>query len=119
MKTTAYTMTLILAGTLGISGASFASHPSVNSNMGTPIHDDSAYRTIVIDSNTRWVNVMEDQRVEFVVNTAKGKQRFSWQFDTTHSTFDLSKVAPAGILDNRTITAYVEPDPDGYAWLMR
>lgn len=118
MKTLTYVTALILGTTLGFSGTTFASHPSVSPSLGTPIHDGSAYRTIVIDSNTRWVNVMEDQRVEFLVNTANGKQRFSWQFDTTHSTFDLTKVAPAGIFDNRTITAYVEPDPDGYGWYM-
>jgi len=77
MKTATYAMTLILAGTIGISGTSFASHPSVSHNLGTPIHDGGAYRTIVIDSSTRWVNVMEDQKVEFVVKTTQGEKRFS------------------------------------------
>ena len=119
MKSQAKVMILVLASTLGVSGAAFASHPSVSPNLGTPIHDGSAYRTIVIDSSTRWVNVMEDQKVEFVVKTAKGEKRFSWQFDTTRSNFDLTEIAPAGIIDNRTITAYVDPDPDGFGWLMR
>lgn len=119
MKNQVKIMSLVIASTLSASGASFASHPNAISSLGTPIHDDSAYRTIVIDSSTRWVNVMEDQKVEFVVKTAKGEERFSWKFNTTRSNFDLTEIAPAGIIDNRTITAYVEPDPDGYGWLMR
>ena len=119
MKNQAKVISLVLASTLGASGASFASHPDVSSNLGTPIHDGSAYRTIVIDSSTRWVNVIEDQKVEFVVKTAKGEERFSWQFNTTRSNFDLTEIAPAGTIDNMAITAYIEPDPDGYGWLMR
>lgn len=113
MKSPVYAISLILAGILGISGTS-----SAMSSLGTPIHDDdrAARRTIVIDSNTRSVYVFEDQTVKFVVKTAQGEKQFSWKFNTLHSRINLNDVAPDGILNNASITAYVASDPDGIFW---
>ena len=117
MITPLKTVAAILIGAFAISGVAFADHPSVNPNLGTPIHDNSATRTITIDSSTRWVNVWEEQKVKFIVKTANGKREFSWKFDTTNSPINLSGLAPEGILDKRSIKAYVEPDPEGYGFL--
>ena len=116
MKTSAYAISLVLAGTLGISGISFAEHPNVSPKMGTPIHEGKTFRTIVIDSKTRSVNVYEGQKVKFVVKTAQGEKQFSWKFDTRKSALNLNDIAPTGTLDNMPVTAYVEPDPDGIWW---
>lgn len=119
MKNPIYAITLILAGTISMTGTSFAEHPEVSPHLGTPIHDDSAFRTITIDSKTRTVNVMEDQKIKFVVKTKQGEQQFSWKFDTWKPTINLSEIAPAGILDGRQIKANVEPDLDGVGRIMR
>ena len=70
-------------------------------DLATP---EQAQRTIVITPTTRYVNVTEGDVVRFV---ADGKT-FAWNFDSPPdvSSFDLSRVAPAGALDH-PVTAYV------------
>jgi len=75
---------------------------------GDPSTTEGATRTIVITPETKWVNVEGGEIIKFVV----GNQSFGWAFNVGDgvSSFDLSLVAPAGIL-NRHVMAYVSPDP--------
>lgn len=99
---------LAVAVALGAAVPAFAHHPSASARAGTPIHDGAADRTIIIDPDTRWVNVDNGETVKFVV----GDKSFAWRFDTLNQTVvDLSRIAPAGMLLDRSIKAYVEPDP--------
>jgi hypothetical protein len=68
----------------------------------------AADRTIAITPDTKYVNVVGGQTIKFNVNG----QAFAWNFDgaPTVSSFDLSRVAPAGVLDHPVI-AYVSVNP--------
>lgn len=110
MKTLhAYLTSLAVAGTFAVAAPAFAVHPQASPNLGTPVHEGSADRTIVLDAGTRWVNVTGGETIRFVVD---GKS-FYWLFDTYTSApvFELNKIAPAGILGERNIKVYVSPDP--------
>jgi hypothetical protein len=68
----------------------------------TPV--SSTNRTIVIDADTRWVNVRDDEVVNFDI---VGHGRFAWRFDGPGwRAFDLRQVAPGGAL-SRPVTVYV------------
>jgi hypothetical protein len=66
----------------------------------------TATRTIAIHPTTRYVNVTGGEIVRFTV----GDKSFAWNFSGRPSSFDLSAVAPPGMLD-RKVTAYVAPNP--------
>ncbi|MEP7102159.1 MAG: CzcE family metal-binding protein [Burkholderiales bacterium] len=63
-------------------------------------------RTIVIRPDMGYVNVTGGEVVRFDV----GGKSFVWNFNGTRSSFDLSTIAPAGLL-GRKVTAYVAPNP--------
>lgn len=65
-------------------------------------------RTIIITTDTRWVNVTSGETVRFVA----GARSFTWNFQTgaTIDKFDLNRIAPAGMLP-RAITVYMAPNP--------
>jgi hypothetical protein len=75
---------------------------------GDPAAPSAAQRTIVINPNTKYVNVEGGEVVRFV---AEGKE-FAWNFFVakTVSSFRLNEVAPPGMLDHE-VRAYVSPDP--------
>lgn len=100
---------LAFISALAASGTVLANHPSANPNWGTSVHDGTADRTIQLSGNMNWVNVTGGETIRFVLD---GKS-FTWRFDTYDAspTFDLGKIAPAGILGNRAIRVYVSPDP--------
>lgn len=111
-------VSLAVVGAFVVSVPAFASHPAASPNLGTPMHNGvpdhrprphEADRIIGIDANTKWINVTGGELVKFVVD---GKS-FSWLFDTysTSPVFDLDKIAPAGMLDGRSIKVYVAADP--------
>ncbi|MDO9420193.1 MAG: CzcE family metal-binding protein [Herminiimonas sp.] len=81
--------------------------------LGNPAPSNAATRTIVITPETKWVNVEGGEIINFVV----GDKSFGWDFfvGSTVSSFDLSRVAPPGVL-NRRIEAYVSPDPKYRGW---
>jgi hypothetical protein len=85
--------------------ASIAPGPQL---LGDPAPVAAATRTIVIEPDTRWVNVTGGDIVKFVA----GDKTFAWNFDVSSaiSSFDLNRVAPPGTL-NHQVTAYVAPDP--------
>jgi hypothetical protein len=106
--------TLAIASAFVVAAPAFADHPTAGAHLGTPIHDGrvshniSPDRTIVIDGNSKWINVTGGKTVRFVA----GDQSFDWMFDTFLSSpvFDLGDIAPAGMID-RSLTVYVSPDP--------
>lgn len=51
-------------------------------------------RTILVEPNTRWVNVKHGEIVKFV---ASG-QEFAWNFDGMLNSFDLKEIAPQGAI---------------------
>jgi hypothetical protein len=86
--------------------------------LGQPAPVTAAQRTIVINPDTKYVNVEGGQIVKFVV----GDKAFAWDFFVarTIGAFDLNAVAPPGMLDH-PVRAYVSPDPryigdDGGHW---
>lgn len=71
--------------------------------LGQPAVPEQAQRTIVITPTTRYVNVTEGDVVRFVA----GGKIFAFNFDSSAaSSFELNRVAPAGILDH-AVTVYV------------
>jgi hypothetical protein len=76
--------------------------------LGDPVPVEAASSTIVVQSDTKWVNVTGGDIVRFDV----GGKSFAWSFNvaTGVTNFDLAKVAPPGIL-SRPLQAYVAPDP--------
>jgi len=73
--------------------------------LGSAAQASAEQRTIAIDAKTRWITVEHDEVVRLVSNG----QEFAWAFNGMASSFDLSKVAPAGALD-RALAVYVWPN---------
>lgn len=93
---------------------SACAHPSpeqMTALFGDPAPVTAATQTITIQPGTRWVNVTGGDTVKFVV----GDKAFAWTFNVarTVNSFDLSRVAPPGVLDH-PVEAYVAPDPRYY-----
>ncbi len=63
---------------------------------------------VVINADTKWVNIDNGDTVEFKV----AEKSFTWHFDTLHeeSVFQLSKIAPEGV-DVGKVTVYVAANP--------
>ena len=77
--------------------------------LGSAAPVGSAERTIVINADTKYVNVEGGSTVRFVIDG----QSFAWNFQTggSHiSPFDLARLAPAGALNHKVIV-YVSNDP--------
>jgi hypothetical protein len=66
--------------------------------LGEPAATTLGARTVVINANTKWVNVKHGEVIRFVAN---GRE-FAWNFDglAQPSPFDLTEVAPSGALDH-------------------
>lgn len=65
-----------------------------------------AQRTIVIDSHTRYINVMHGE----TVTIRDGATTVTWYFDGIGAAFKLSKIMPAA---SPAIEVYVAPDMVG------
>ena len=75
--------------------------------MSCAATDDAAQRTIVVNPDTRWVNVTRGEAIRFVV----GNTEFGWKFDGPNAqSFDLRQVAPPGVLA-RAVPVYVSGGP--------
>ncbi len=75
--------------------------------LGSPVPVSPNQRGIVLNADTRWVNVSQGEEVRFVA----GNTQFSWKFDGPGARpVDLQQVAPPGIL-NRPVIAYVAGSP--------
>ena len=90
---------------LTFTSGAVAAEYSLDQDLGS-LGDDKVFeRVITISPNARWVNVNRDEIIKFI-DAASGKS-FVWNFKTPADKFDLSKVAPAGILSGRQVIAYV------------
>jgi membrane protease subunit (stomatin/prohibitin family) len=82
---------------LALSAASLSAFALTNADRyGEVASPAVADRTIVVDANTRSVNVNHGEIVKFVANG----QEFTWEFDGVPQTFDLKQVAPQGAIDH-------------------
>ncbi len=86
----------VIALTLSVASlAAGAVQPPRPDLFGEPVSAAEARRVIVIDDNTKWVNV--------------NHREFAWAFDGMPSgSFDLNQIAPAGTL-TRTVRVYIAP----------
>ena len=96
----------VLATTMLYFGTALALPPDSQEWLGTPADGLRADRVISVTSNTRWVNVNENETVRFVV----GEKNFAWQFNGSRSVFHLADIAPAGLV-SPSINVYVGADP--------
>ena len=94
---------------LTLSTSAMADHPSVIPDLGTPVHADVFDRQIVIDSRVNSVRVQRNETVRFVIPDRQGQTKaFVWRFDTRgFAPIELGTIAPAGVLGDRSVTAYV------------
>jgi len=84
--------------------ASMSAHALTSSDLfGAPAQPAAADRTIVVDGNTKWLNVTKGEIVDLKVN---GKE-FAWEFDGIQNVFALNQVTPEGLLDH-PVTVYVQ-----------
>jgi hypothetical protein len=76
---------------------------------GEPAQSPASTREILIDPNTRHVNVTQGETVNFKV----GGKSFAWNFNgaANRRVFDLRDIAPEDTLD-RPVTVYVAAGPD-------
>jgi hypothetical protein len=74
--------------------------------LGDPLPADAPVEKVVkIDANTRWVNVLQNESVKFVV----GSTTFAWRFPTDMAAVNLKDIAPSGAID-RDLYVYLAPD---------
>lgn len=85
----------------GSSIAAYAFSPA--DQYGSAATASFAGRTIVIDSHTRYINVMHGE----TVTIRNGASSITWYFDGIGSAFSLSKIMPAAGPD---IQVYVAPE---------
>jgi Heavy-metal resistance protein CzcE len=96
--------TLKAVAVLALSAASLSAFALTNGDrIGEAASPATADRTIVIDANTRSVNVNHGETVKFVANG----QDFTWDFDGVSQSFDLKQAAPQGAID-QDVRVYVE-----------
>src|SRR5687768_591830 len=94
-----------LVAALTFAPSALAAGYSLDQDLGSLGNDNIFERVITISPNAKWVNVNRDETIKFI-DASSGKS-FVWHFRTPADRFDLSKVAPAGILSGRQIIAYV------------
>jgi hypothetical protein len=96
------------AVTLLLSAAALPAIAATNHTdlLGAAATPSAATKTIMINANTKYVNVTGGDTVLFKA----GDKTFAWQFDGRVSKIDLSDIAPAGVLDHN-VTAYVSNNP--------
>ena len=63
-------------------------------------------RTIVVDANTRYVNVQHGE----TVTIRDGANSVNWSFDGIGNSFDLAKILPAAAADGHMVKVYVAPE---------
>lgn len=76
--------------------------------LGDAASGDAAARSITIHPDTRYVHVEGGEVIRFIA----GDKIFGWDFNgpLTVSSFDLRRIAPAGVLD-REVRVIIAPNP--------
>jgi hypothetical protein len=103
MKLIHATVSAIVISAAAVISANAASEPKF---IGQLVQADSADRTVVVDANTRHVNVTQGEKVKFVVS---GRE-FVVAFDGIAEDIDLGRLAPQGVLDHPILT-HVDAGP--------
>lgn len=76
--------------------------------LGTPVSRGENSRVIDIASNTRWINVTQDETIRI----RNGSRSFDWQFSTWRASgFALAQIAPPDFGANPDLYVYVAPNP--------
>ncbi|HEY8102506.1 MAG TPA: CzcE family metal-binding protein [Burkholderiaceae bacterium] len=74
---------------------------------GDPAPASAATRTIVIEPDTKYVNVEGGETITFI----SADKTFTWNFAPQGgSYFDLNKIAPQGALDHRVMVSVTTPE---------
>lgn len=94
---------MFVAASLGLFAGSVIAKPSLAPSVSSP---ELADKMIVIKETTKSVNVFENDTVLFKV----GDKQFAIKFDGNNVYYDLSTLAPPGVL-NRKVKVYVAPNP--------
>ena len=97
------TVATLAVVSLGLAAGSALAKPNLEPTISTP---EAADKMIVIKDTTKHVNVFENDTVLFKV----GDKQFAIRFDGNNVYYDLSKLAPEGVL-TRKIKVYVAPNP--------
>lgn len=97
-----------LTSTALMASAQAADTGATAANYGTLVPATAAARTIVINSDTKWVNVENGETVQFKI----GGQAFTWNVSTYsgETSFDLNAIAPAGVKLG-SVRVYVASNP--------
>jgi hypothetical protein len=94
-----------------LSGPASAQPGGTHALSGGPAPDNARVNKVIrIDSNTRWVNVTEDDTVRFVVGGPGAEKSFVWSFVTPLNAVKLGDIAPPGTID-RLIHVYIAREP--------
>jgi hypothetical protein len=97
------TSAVVVAISLGLFAGTVAAKPSLAPSVSTP---EAADKMVVIKETTKSVNVFENDTVLFKV----GDKQFAVKFDGNSYYYDLSTLAPAGVLTHK-VKVYVAPNP--------
>jgi hypothetical protein len=103
MKLIHAAVTAVVISASAVISANAASTPNF---IGQLVQTDSADRTIVVDADTRHVNVTQGEKVKFVVS---GRE-FVVAFDGVAQDIDLRELAPQGALDH-LVRTHVDVSP--------
>jgi hypothetical protein len=103
------TISILAAAALAtaLSGAAYSQERfGKDTLLGESIPADGQVDKVVkVDANTRWVNVVQNENVKFIV----GSKTFAWHFQSLRNSINLKDIAPAGTVD-RNIIVYLTPD---------
>ncbi|PFH11818.1 heavy-metal resistance protein CzcE [Collimonas sp. PA-H2] len=103
--TSRFLIPTLLALTLSVSAVSSMA-ASNHSLLGEAAATTATSRVITITPDTKYINVQGGQAVQFNA----GGNTFTWTFNGPAKSFELNRVAPAGLLDH-PVRVYVSPNP--------
>jgi hypothetical protein len=106
MKPKIVVVTGIVIGSLCFGSYTLAK-PMPKKLLGEPLSGEVVARTIVINPETKRIQVTSGETVKFVV----GSQSFGWRFDGPEGAFELEQIVPKDITVSRKVTGYVNRNP--------
>ena len=105
-KSTIAAISLLTVLFSGVASANSLSNTAAD--FGNRVQAQSSDRTIVINADTKYVNVVDGETVQFSVNG----QTFAFNFNTVlgETVCDLSKIVPEGV-QVRSVRVFVAANP--------
>ena len=103
LKINTFSAVTLLLSAVALPAIAATNHTDLLGDAAPPA---AATKTIMINANTKYVNVTGGDTVLFKV----GDKTFAWQFNGRVSKINLSDIAPAGLLDH-DVAAYVSNNP--------